>query len=78
MSNFLSLLFTEARKALVAFGTAAIGTGIGAFQLAIQDGTVTQTEWEQVIGSAVVVGIVAAIAVFKTPNKPPVAPVTPA
>lgn len=76
MNALLTYVFTEARKAVVAFGTATIGTGFGAFQIAIQDGTVTQVEWEQIIGSALVVGVIAAIGVFRTANKP--APVVPA
>lgn len=77
MNALLGYVFTEARKAVVAFGVAAIGTGFGAFQVAIQDGTVTQIEWEQIIGSAVVVGAVAAIGVFRTANKPAPVAVTP-
>jgi hypothetical protein len=68
-------LFTEARKAVAAFATAAAGAAVTAFRAAIDassDGgsSITQSEWITIAGSAVVLGVIAGFAVFQTRNVP--------
>lgn len=70
MKALLAYLFTQARKATVAFGGTAFATVVAQLPQALSDGQLSQPEAEQIIGSAIFLGIVAAYAVWRVPNKP--------
>jgi hypothetical protein len=66
----MTAFLAETRKALVA----AAGAALAAYTTAATKGNLTQQDWALVVGSA----IVAAVAVFLVPNRPPAVAPAPA